>query len=126
MTMRRLERTEWIGFCAYASRGLIGRHANIEVASRAGGTRLEARQLPLFGMAYDPKDDVLELFVGQLRHLIWAPREFYVDEVPLGLVCLEIIDADGVREIVTLREPLMLPRRSAVSDSLAAGARHAI
>jgi|SRR5215469_9736894 len=125
MSIRRLERADWIAFCAYASRGLIGRHTNIEVASREIGTRLEARRLPLFGMAYDPKNDVLELFVGQRRHLIWGPREFYVDEAPLGLVCMEIINAEDVREIVTLREPPMLPDPAAVSGRVVTGTGHA-
>jgi hypothetical protein len=109
MTIRRLERSEWAEFCTYASRGWVGRWADIEVASHQIGSQVEARRLPLFGMSYDPKDDVLELLVGELRHLIWAPREFYVDEPPLGIVCLQIIDADGIQDIVTLREPLMLP-----------------
>jgi hypothetical protein len=109
MTIRRLEHGDWAGFCTYASRGWVGRWVDIEVASRQIGSQVEARRLPLFGMSYDPKDDVLELLVGELHHLIWAPREFYVDEAPLGVVCLQIIDADGIQDIVTLREPLMLP-----------------
>jgi hypothetical protein len=60
-------------------------------------------------MSYDPKSDVLELLVGELEHLIRGPREVYVDEELLGFVALQIIDADGGRRIVTLREPLMLP-----------------
>jgi hypothetical protein len=79
------------------------------VASHQIGSQVEVRRLPLVGMSYDPKDDVLELLVGELCHLIRAPREFYVDEPPLGIVCLQIIDADGIQDIVTLREPLMLP-----------------
>jgi len=37
----------------------------------------------------------------------------YVDEEPLGIVSLQIIDAEGVHQILTLRDPLMLPRRTA-------------
>jgi Family of unknown function (DUF5335) len=56
---------------------------------------------------------VLELLLGELEHLIRAPREFYVDEEPLGITSLQIIDAEGVHQILTLRDPLMLPRRTA-------------
>jgi hypothetical protein len=52
---------------------------------------------------------VLELLIGELDHLIRAPRELYVDEELLGIVSFQIIDAEGVRQIVTLRDPLMLP-----------------
>jgi len=126
MTIRRLERSDWMGFCAYASRGLVGRQTNIEVGSRKVGVQLEAHHLPLFGMTYDPKDDVLQLFVGNLRHRIWGLREFYVDDSRLGLVRLEIIAADGAREIVTMRELLLLQDLRAVSDRVATGSGHAI
>jgi hypothetical protein len=110
MTIRRLERNDWIGFCLHASRGMSGKWVDIEIASLQIGAQLEARHLPLLGISYDPKSDVLELLVGGLEHLIRAPREFYVDEELFGLVSLQIIDAEGVRQIVTLREPLLLPR----------------
>jgi hypothetical protein len=41
--------------------------------------------------------------------MIHAPRELYVDEQPLGLIAFQVVDAEGVRQIITLREPLMLP-----------------
>ena len=53
------------------------------------------------------------VLLGELEHLIRAPREFYVDEEPLGITSLQIIDAEGVRQIVTLRDPLMLPGSTA-------------
>ncbi len=114
MTIRRLERSEWQIFCFRASRGLLGKQVEIEVASREIGFQLMAHRLPLVGMAYDPKSDVLELLVGELDHLIRAPRELYVDEETLGLISLQIIDADGVQQIVTLRDPLMLPGPAAI------------
>jgi Family of unknown function (DUF5335) len=112
MTIRRLERSEWSAFCVRASRGFLGKQVKIEVASLQIGFQLEAHRLPLFGISYDPGSDVLELLLGELDHLIRAPRELYVDEAPIGTISLQIIDADGVQQIVTLRDPLMLPRPS--------------
>jgi hypothetical protein len=108
MTIRRLERSEWSGFCIRASRGFLGKHVEILVISAQIGFQSEARRLPLLGIAYDPKNDVLQLLLGELDHLIRAPCELYVDEEPLGTVNLQIIDAEDVRQIVTLRDPLML------------------
>ena len=110
MTVRRLERREWSGFCIRASRDLLGKQVEIEVASLEIGFQPRARRLPLLGMAYDPKSNVLELLLGELSYHIGAPREVYVDEQPLEIVSFEVIDADGVRQIVTLRDPPMLPR----------------
>ena len=40
---------------------------------------------------------------------IRSPRELYVDEEPLGIISFEVIDAEGMRQIVTLQDPLLLP-----------------
>jgi hypothetical protein len=110
MTIRRLQRDDWSGFCIRVTRVFLGKWVDIEVVSLQIGFQPEARRLPLIGISYDPKSDVLELLLlGELDHLIRAPREFYVDEEPLGITSLQIIDAEGVRQIVTLRDPLMLP-----------------
>jgi Family of unknown function (DUF5335) len=113
MTIRRLQRDDWSGFCIRVTRGFLGKWVDIEVASPQIGFQPEARRLPLIGISYDPKSDVLELLLGELEHLIRAPCEFYVDEEPLGITSLQIIDAEGVRQIVTLRDPLMLPGSTA-------------
>jgi hypothetical protein len=107
--IRKLERSDWGWFCIHTSRVFLGKQADIEVASLQLGFQIEARRLPLIGMSFDPKSDVLTLLVGDLSHMIRAPRELYVDEEPLGLIAFQIVDAEGVRQIVTLREPLMLP-----------------
>jgi hypothetical protein len=113
MTIRRLQRDDWSGFCIHVTRGFLGKWVAIEMASLEIGFQPEAQRLPLIGISYDPKSDVLGLLLGDLEHLIRAPREFYVDEEPLGITSLQIIDAEGVRQIVTLRDPLMLPGSSA-------------
>jgi hypothetical protein len=42
-------------------------------------------------------------------HLIHKPREIYVEQEGLELSSLEVIDAEGARQIVVLRDPMMLP-----------------
>ena len=110
MSIRRLDRNEWQDFCNRMSHGFVGKLVALEVASLELGAQHEAERLPLLGMSYDPNTDVLELIVGELDHLIYGPREVYVDETPLlDSIMLQIIDAEGVRQIVTLRDPVMLP-----------------
>jgi hypothetical protein len=110
MSIRRLDRNEWQGFCIRISRDFLGKRVAIEIASLDIGAQRETERLPLLGMSYDPKNDVFELLIGELDHLIYRPREVYVDETPLiDIDTLQIIDEAGVRQIVTLRNPLMLP-----------------
>lgn len=109
MALLKLEKEEWRVFFDYMSKGLIGKRAEIEVASLALGAQVEAKWLPLLGIVYDPKNDLVEIALEGLDHMIRAPREVYVDQGPVGLVSLEVVDSDGVRNVIQLREPLMLP-----------------
>jgi hypothetical protein len=116
MTVRKLEKREWRPYLDRVSRGLVGKRAEIEVASLALGSQILAEWLALSGITYDPKDDVVEIALDGVDHLITGPRELYVDEGPLGVTSVEIIDAGGVRQILKLRDPLMLPAPSAATN----------
>ena len=63
----------------------------------------------LLGITFDPKNDILEIALDGLDHLISRPREIYIDDSAGVLSSLEVIDSDGISQIVQLREPLFLP-----------------
>jgi len=109
MTIRNLDRSEWQEFCDTVTKSLIGRKAEIEIDSLALGNQTAARSLPLYGIAYDPKEDILEIALEGLDHMIHKPRKLFADMGPAGLLTLGIIDDDGARQIVKLHDPLMLP-----------------
>jgi hypothetical protein len=109
MTIRKLEKSEWRSFFDGISKLLEGKQAEIEVASLALGDQIEAEWLPLLGLAYDPKDDLFEVALDGVDHMIPKPREIYVDDGVGGLMSIEIVDADGTKQIIKLRDPLMLP-----------------
>ena len=50
MTVRKLEKTEWRRFFDWVSKGLVGKRAEIEIASLALGDQIEAEWLPLLGI----------------------------------------------------------------------------
>lgn len=109
MTVRKLDKADWGPFLDHLSRTLKGGQAEIEVASLALGSQVEARWLPLFGLVYDPKDDLVEVALEGLDHIIHKPGDIYVDDAIGPLASIEIIDADGRRQVVRLKEPLLLP-----------------
>jgi hypothetical protein len=109
MTTRKLDKRHWHTFFDGVSKLLEGKQAEIEVASLALGDQVEADWLPLLGIAYDPKDDLVEVALEGLDHLIPSPREIYVENGIEGLSSLEILDAEGNRQIVKLRDELALP-----------------
>jgi hypothetical protein len=112
MAVRKLDKAEWQAYFDRISKVLVGKRAEIEVASLALGDQIEAEWLPLLGIAYDPKDDVLEIALEGDDHLINKPQEIYVDSEGIELTSVEVIDGNGARQIVQLREPLMLPAPS--------------
>jgi hypothetical protein len=109
MATRKLDKKEWRSFFDRFSTRLEGKQAEIEVVSLQLGDQVEADWLPLLGIAYDPNDDIVEVALEDLDHLIAKPRELYVEEGPGGLAALEIVDSDDVKQIIKLRDPLMLP-----------------
>ena len=108
MTIRRLEHWEWVRFCSFASRYLIGKRADIETLSLDMGHRLSVNRVPIHGFYYDSNRDVIEISLADVLHRIHRPREIYVDNLPHGLVNFTVIDAEGTRQIVMLHEPVML------------------
>jgi hypothetical protein len=115
MAIRKLEKTEWHAYYDRVSKVLVGKRAEVEVDSLDLGTQIAAEWLPLLGIVYDPKDNVIEIALEGVDHLIPNPDELYVDEGPLGLTSLEVIDKDGIRQIIVLRDPLMLPPPASVA-----------
>ena len=109
MPTRKLDKKEWRSYLDRVSTTLEGKQAEIEVVSLQLGDQVEADWLPLLGIAYDPNDDIVEVALEDLDHLIGKPRELYVEEGPGGLAALEIVDSDDVKQIIKLRDPLMLP-----------------
>jgi hypothetical protein len=109
MATRKLDKKEWQRFFDGVTTMLEGKQAEIEVASLRLGDQVAAMWLPLIGIAYDPKDDIVEVALEGLDHLIAKPREIYVEDGAEGIVALEIVDADDVRQIVKLRDPVRLP-----------------
>jgi len=109
MGTRKLETASWQVYFDALSKKLHGESAEIEIAALSLGDQIQVEWLPLMGITYDPKSDVLEVLLEGLDHLIHKPREIFADEGPDGLHSLLVIDADGLRQIVRLRAPLLLP-----------------
>src|SRR3954470_7501133 len=80
MFNRKLEKAEWESFFNFLSKQLEGKLAEIEIASLKVGDQIEAEWLPLIGITYDPKDDIVEIALEDVDHIINKPREIYFAE----------------------------------------------
>jgi hypothetical protein len=108
-TLITVPRDEWRGFFDRMSRTLMGKRAEIEVASLDLGDQIVVEWVPMLGITYDSKDDLLDVALDRGSHLIRSPRDIVVEEGADGIASVAVLDADGVRQIVRLKEPLMLP-----------------
>jgi hypothetical protein len=100
---------EWRPFFERISRGLLGKWAEVEVASLDLGDQIVAEWVPLIGITYDSGDDLLDVAFDRANHLIRHPRQIVVEQVPTGVASVAVIDADGVQQVVRLKIPVMLP-----------------
>ena len=108
-TLRVIPETEWRSFFDRVSKVLLGKRAEIEVATLDLGDQVVAEWLPMIGITYDSKDDLIDVALDRMSHLIRRPREIVVEEGDTGLKSVAVVDADGARQIVNLKDPLSLP-----------------
>lgn len=109
MAVSKLDKPKWNAYFDHMSKVLDGKRVEIEVDALAIGSQIEAEWLPLLGITYDPKDDIVEVALEGLDHMIHKPRDVFVDQNAVDLSSVEVIDSDDVRHIIKLRDPLMLP-----------------
>ena len=109
MVAREIDRNGWTPFFDTLTKTLIGKQAEVEVDSLDLGQQIEAEWTPLIGIAYDHQDDLIEIALEDLDHLIHAPERVFVDAIGGDLVAIEIVDGQGNQQIVKLKEQLALP-----------------
>jgi hypothetical protein len=111
MATQKLEKSRWQAFFDGMTKILLtGKRVEIEVAAIPLGDQVAVEWLPLVGIVYDRKDDVLQVIVeGHVDHMIQHPKEIHIDEGAAGLQTVLVIDGDGIRHILKFRDPLELP-----------------
>jgi hypothetical protein len=108
MSRRTLARAEWRRYCDGVSKATVGRRVELDVASLDLGDLVEARWLPLLGLVFDTRGDVLEVALDGVGHSIVSPRKVLLEETERGLVAIEIVGSDDTVETLRFREPLRL------------------
>lgn len=107
--LRTVPRSEWRRYFDRMSKALLGKWAEIEVASLDLGDQIVVEWIPLLGVTYDSADDLLDVALDRANRLIRHPKEIVAEETLDGLKSLAVIDADGARCVVRFKQPLALP-----------------
>ena len=111
MSSRTIDRREWASFFNQVSDALAGKKVEIEASSLEVGDQIVAEWMPLLGVSYDSKDDLVDISLGEmdLDHLIRNPKDIQVQDGTHGIEMIAVTTAAGSVEMLRLREPLMLP-----------------
>jgi len=111
--IRNVPRDAWTTFFDTMSQSLLGKSAEVESASLDFGDQIVAEWIPLLGITYDWRDDLLDIALDRTNRLIRRPREVAVEETEAGVTTVAVVDSDGARHIVRLKTPLALTQSSA-------------
>jgi hypothetical protein len=109
MATIRLDKPAWGSYADRMSKALLGAPAEVEVASMNFGVQLAAEWIPLLGIVYDPRNDLLAVSFEGLDHMVRHPQDIYVQEDGGQLQSIEVIGKDGARHIIRLRQPIPVP-----------------
>ena len=104
-----VEKSKWADELTYLWKRLDGKQVEVEVEALKLGDQIEAEHVPLKGLSYDPKDDVVQVWVGDIDHMIHHPQKImivYDDED--RLVGIDITDAEGEQHLITPQEPVVI------------------
>lgn len=110
-TTQQLEAGRWQEYFESAVPNIEGMTVTMEVMTEEFGDQFDVERLPLQGITYDPKDDILVVSVGGrgarypvvLQHIISSPSAIGVEESgPLSPSAVMVSDQSGVRTLIRL------------------------
>jgi hypothetical protein len=104
-----LERSRWRGYFDDMAQVTRGSQVYVETSAEEFGDQVESRWLPLNGITYDPKDDVLDVITDAVDHMIHHPSAISIDYDTAGIHNLCVTDREGHRQLIRMKEPMPLP-----------------
>jgi hypothetical protein len=108
MALTQLARSEWQDYFDRVSKVLGAKLVELEVTGLGLGDQVEVEWLPLLGLSYDPKDDIVAVMVEGIEHNIQHPKQINVEQDIESLYSVEVVDAEAEHHILRLKDPLRL------------------
>lgn len=109
MELRPIERENWQLYLDQLSRSIQGNYVEIEVASLGTGDQIEEAWIPLIGLSYDPKEEILFVHTEQFERAIHNPKEVVaLHDAGMHVRSISIKDAEGNVNTVNFRAPILI------------------
>lgn len=108
MAIRKINPDQWQVYFDTFSKSYLKddqpEYADILILSEKAGVQAETKWLPVEGISYDSKSDLLHIKLKDLSHTIAHPTEIYADEESNGwITSIAITKKDGAKEIIEIR-----------------------
>ncbi|MCA8962562.1 MAG: DUF5335 family protein [Planctomycetes bacterium] len=108
MTIETLDRTRWKDFFDRVTKALENSQVSIEVSGLSFAQQFETESTRLFGFAYDPRADVLEVATEAVDHAIPGPRRVAVEMRGTELESIWVDCDDERSERIRMLHPLAI------------------
>lgn len=109
MPLRQLAKSQWQAYFDQVSAVLGAKQVEIEVTGLGLGDQVAADWIPLVGIFYDPKNDLLAIVTEGVNHMIRHPAQIHIDHDFDWLHSIEAVDGEGNHHIILLKDPFSLP-----------------
>jgi hypothetical protein len=106
MSIRELPKAEWGAFFDQVEALLRSSVVQVDAAGLELGDRIAAQWTRLAGISYDAGKDALEIWVYGGERRIDRPARIRLRHDEEWLQSIEIVDREGRRDDIVLREPL--------------------
>ena len=109
MPLTQPAKAQWQVYFERISAARAAKQVEIEVTGLGLGHQVEADWIPLLGLSYDPKNDILIVMAEGIEHWVRHPKQIHIDHEMEWLHSIEAVDAENNHHIILLKDALSLP-----------------
>ena len=105
---REIPKLQWSQYFNTFSKHLPASNVDVLVEG-SDFIQIETNKASLKGISYDGNDDAIDIFIEGLDHRIASPSAVFVQEDGGKLSSVEVVDANGGKQVLRLTALLALP-----------------
>ncbi len=104
-----ISKNQWENYLNQLSKVFKDTPVEVEVAASGIFDKPEVEWLPILGISYDPKDNIVSILFENLDHIIEKPYEIKVEKDDSGIKEIDIVsEEDGTKTVLRFKTPVRL------------------
>jgi hypothetical protein len=114
--IRQIDSEQWGAHLDQVSKSLQNRKFSIEIVGMDIGSQIQLDSSTFSSMAYDPKDDIVEVYSEEYEHYIRSPSAIYFSAEQGQIDSIEVVDGDDRKQILSFEKQVLLSREEDKPD----------